>query len=370
MAFREQPMSIAEQHKTGAIEASARAKAATRADWIDVARGLAELSVVTFHILQAMTNAGLTPVGVFDFWTPVGDMIRMPLMMLLAGLFLERSMAKGSGPFFAGKTRRVLWPFLVWAHIYALYWFLKPSAFDSRTLGDVLATAINPGSHLWFLQALFIYYVAAWFVIRERLVMAYWVAAILVLTIPLTQTWLEPRLPYLFLFFLLGVQIARLISTWGFPISRWPGLVLIAAGVALPILTDSYLGPSKYSPLAVPASLAGVLAALVIARGLVLVPLVREALVFLGRYSLEIYCAHVIFSSGTRQVLLGVFGITDFWTLFLACSLAGLVLPVGLALGLRWLGMYILFSWPEGNARLRAVFAGLRRRSMDSRQET
>ena len=33
-----------------------------------------------------MTNAGLTPDGLFDFWTPVGDMIRMPLMMLLAGL--------------------------------------------------------------------------------------------------------------------------------------------------------------------------------------------------------------------------------------------------------------------------------------------
>lgn len=355
-------MTIADQYKAKAAPRVLRTAASHRSDWIDVARGLAELSVVTFHILQAMTNAGLTPDGLFDFWTPVGDMIRMPLMMLLAGLFLERSMAKGSGPFFSGKSRRVLWPFLVWAHIYAIYWFLRPSAFDSRTVTDVLLTAVDPGSHLWFLQALVIYYVAAWFIIRERLMFAYWVAAILVVTIPLTETWIEPRLPYLFLFFLLGVQIARLVEARGFPIGRWPGLVLIVAGVALPILTDSYLGPSKYSPFAVPASLAGVLAALVVARGLVLVPLVREALVFLGRYSLEIYCAHVIFSSGTRQIMLQVFGITDFWTLFASCSLAGLILPVGLALGLRWLGIDILFSWPEDSARIRSLLVGLRRR--------
>src|SRR5919109_445837 len=42
-----------------------KAAAPSRTAWIDMARGLAEVSVVTFHILQAMNNAGLTPEGLF-----------------------------------------------------------------------------------------------------------------------------------------------------------------------------------------------------------------------------------------------------------------------------------------------------------------
>jgi fucose 4-O-acetylase-like acetyltransferase len=321
--------------------------ASDRTEWIDIARGMAELSVVTFHILQALTNAGLTPAGLFDFWTPVGDMIRMPLMMLLAGLFLERSMAKGARPFFAGKAKRVLWPFLVWAYIYSLYWYLKPSAYDSRTTSQLLLTVLDPGSHLWFLQALFLYYVIAYFLVRRSLMAAYSVAILLVATIPWTGEWIESRLTYLFLFFLLGVQLARFIRTHGFPFNGWVALALVGLGVVLPIMTDSMLGPSKYTPYAVPASIVGVLAALVIARLLVHVPGVRQAFMLFGRYSLEIYCAHVIFSSATRQVLVGLGGITDFWALFLLCSMAGLFMPVALAVALRRLGVDVAFEWPK-----------------------
>ena len=325
-----------------------------RTDWVDVARGIAELSVVTFHILQALSNARLTPPGLFDFWTPVGDMIRMPLMMLLAGLFLERSLAKGPGPFFSGKAKRVLWPFVVWAHIYALYWFLRPSEHDTRTASELLLTIVDPGSHLWFLQALFIYYVLAWFLVRERLLMAMAVALSVALLIPVTENWVEPRISYLFLFFLLGVQLARTISARGFPFGHVAGLLLIVAGIAVPVLTDMILGQSKYQPAAIPASIAGVLGALVLARLLALVPLVRDVFAFMGRYSLEIYCAHVVFSSATRQILTKMLGIADFWVLFPLCTLAGIVLPVALALGLRRLGVDVLFAWPErrrgGNA--------------------
>jgi fucose 4-O-acetylase-like acetyltransferase len=256
-------------------------------------------------------------------------------------------MAKGARPFFEGKARRVLWPFLVWAYIYSLYWYLRPSAYDSRTIEDLLLTALDPGSHLWFLQALFVYYIMAYFLVRRSLLPAYAVAGLLVATIPWTGGWIESRLTYLFLFFLLGVQLARIIRTHGFPLTGWIALAIVGLGVLLPIMTDSVLGPSKYTPYAVPASIVGVLAALVIARMLVHVPGVRQVFMLLGRYSLEIYCAHVIFSSATRQVLVTFGGITDFWTLFLFCSAAGLFLPVALALGLRKLGVDVMFEWPQ-----------------------
>jgi hypothetical protein len=196
--------------------------APSRTAWIDMARGLAEVSVVTFHILQAMNNAGLTPKGLFDFWTPVGDMIRMPLMMFVAGLFVEYSLRKGPKAYFTGKIQRVVWPYLVWAHVYSIYWYVKPSQFDSRTLNDVLLTVIDPGSHLWFLQSLMIYYVAVYFLLKRGLLTTFAVAVLMLAIIPFSTEdaeWLR-RLPYLFCSSCSGVGFNRILRSKAFRSAR------------------------------------------------------------------------------------------------------------------------------------------------------
>jgi fucose 4-O-acetylase-like acetyltransferase len=323
--------------------------APSRTAWIDMARGLAEVSVVTFHILQAMNNAGLTPEGLFDWWTPVGDMIRMPLMMFVAGLFVEYSLRKGPKAYFTGKTQRVVWPFLVWAHVYSIYWYLKPSAFDARSLNDVLLTVIAPGSHLWFLQSLMIYYVAAYFLLKRGLMTTFGVAVLAMAIIPFTPDdaeWLR-RLPYLFLFFLFGVGFNRILRARGFPFGAVVGCVLIALAIATPVLITDAFGFSKYYLQAIPASIIGVLACLQISRFLVHVPGVNWVLNLFGKFSLEIYCAHVVFSSLTRQVLVKLFGWNEFWPIFLACTVAGLFMPIVMALVLRRIGLDVFFEWPK-----------------------
>jgi fucose 4-O-acetylase-like acetyltransferase len=321
--------------------------APSRTAWIDMARGLAEVSVVTFHILQAMNNAGLTPDGLFDFWTPVGDMIRMPLMMFVAGLFVEYSLRKGPKAYFTGKTQRVVWPYLVWAHVYSLYWYVKPSAFDQRTFSEVLMTVFVPGSHLWFLQALFIYYVAVYFLLKRGLKTAFAISILALAIIPFFEAEEIRRLPYLFLFFLFGIGFNRILRAKGFPFGPVIGCVLIGLAIAAPILITDALGFSKYQLVAIPASIIGVLACLQISRFLVHVPGVNWVLNLFGTFSLEIYCAHVVFSSLTRQVLVKLFGWSEFWPIFLACTVAGLFLPIVMALVLRRIGLDVFFEWPK-----------------------
>ena len=321
--------------------------APSRTAWIDMARGMAEVSVVTFHILQAMNNAGLTPEGLFDFWTPVGDMIRMPLMMFVAGLFVEYSLRKGPKAYFTGKTQRVVWPFIVWAHVYSIYWYLKPSPFDNRTIHEVLMTVITPGSHLWVLQSLFIYYVAAYFLLKRGLRTTFLISILALAIIPFFAAEEIRRLPYLFLFFLFGIGFNRILRAKGFPFGPVIGCGLIALAIAAPIVITDAFGFSKYHLIAIPASIVGVLACLQISRFLVHVPGVNWLLNLFGTFSLEIYCAHVVFSSLTRQVLVRVFHMDSFWPIFLLCTTAGLFLPIVMALALRRVGLDVVFEWPK-----------------------
>jgi fucose 4-O-acetylase-like acetyltransferase len=320
---------------------------AQRTAWIDMSRGMAEVSVVTFHILQAMTNARLTPVGLFDFWTPVGDMIRMPLMMFVAGLFVEHSLRKGPVQYFKGKTQRVIWPYIIWAHVYSVYWYVKPSAFDQRTLSDVFLTLFVPGSHLWFLQSLFLYYIAAYFLLKRGIWVTLAVAAAVALATPLFEHEEIKRILYLFLFFVFGIGFNRVLKTRGFPFGPAVGIGLVALAIALPVLITDAFGYSKYHPIAIPASIVGVGACLAISRFLVHVPAVNRLMVLFGTFSLEIYCAHVVFSSMTRQILVGLFHMHSFWPIFLLCTIGGLFLPIVLALGLRRFGLDVIFEWPK-----------------------
>jgi fucose 4-O-acetylase-like acetyltransferase len=323
-------------------------KDTTRTAWIDMARGMAEVSVVTLHIMQAMSNAGLTPPGLFDWWTPVGDMIRMPLMMFIAGLFVEHSLRKGPRDYFKGKLQRVVWPYLIWAHVYQLYWYYRPPPMKPVDMTDVFLTVVHPLSHLWFLQVLFIYYVVIFFLLKRGIWLPLGVGLIGALLTPWMWGNNEiQRIPYLFLFFVFGIGFNRILKTRGFPFGPYVGAALVVLAVALPVLITDYFGYSKYLPQALPASIIGVGACLAIARACVYVPGVNRLLALFGTFSLEIYCAHLIFSSAMRRGLVRFFDIHDFWTLFLLSTMAGLFMPIVLTLVLRRLGLDVLFEWPK-----------------------
>jgi peptidoglycan/LPS O-acetylase OafA/YrhL len=268
-------------------------------------------------------------------------------MMFIAGLFVEHSLRKGPKAYFLGKAERVVWPYLIWAHVYQVYWYFNPPLGKPVTSLDVVLTTVMPLSHLWFLQVLIIYYVASYFLLKRGI----WPAIAIGLVGALVTPWLWTeeirRIPYLFLFFGIGIAFNRILKTRGFPFGPIVGAVLVALAIALPVVITDYFGYSKYWPQALPASIIGVGACLAIARGSVYVPVVNKLLALFGTFSLEIYCAHLIFSSATRKILIRLFDIQDFWALFLLCTVAGLFCPIVLTLVLRRLGLDVLFEWPR-----------------------
>jgi fucose 4-O-acetylase-like acetyltransferase len=170
---------------------------------------------------------------------------------------------------------------------------------------------------------------------------------VLLAVIPFFEAEEIRRLPYLFLFFIFGIGFNRILRARGFPFGPVVGCVLIALAIALPVLITTEYGFSKYFLIAIPASVVGVAACLQISRFLVHVPGVNWLLTLFGTFSLEIYCAHVIFSSMTRQILVRLFHWNEFWPIFLLCTTAGLFLPIVMALALRRVGLDVVFEWPK-----------------------
>lgn len=123
----------------------------SRAVWIDGLRGTAILLVFVWH---AQTfNADAVKAGWFWDLSQQLRAVRMPVLFLLSGLFLTRSLSKPLASFTYGKFANLAWPFGVWLiiHVITKYGIFEP--LDAKYWGD--------GSYLWFIFYLMIYFCVA-----------------------------------------------------------------------------------------------------------------------------------------------------------------------------------------------------------------
>ncbi|QWC85788.1 acyltransferase [Nocardioidaceae bacterium] len=275
-----------------------------RQAWMDVLRGTAIVLVVLTHVrAQGWRLFGIdeTPLNLLvDTFAP----IRIPLLMLLSGMLLSRSIAKGPRAFTAGKLRGIAWPYVVWSLVYLGTWQLFPHVDGGfhRTHGltDII---VSPVSVLWYLH----------------LLVGLYLLALLLLSIPHARPahlltlagtgWLLSSLgesPHLeralclATFFLAGDLLARrlerglptpLTRLWTSPLRR-PATFLALLVLASPLLWWAVvLHPTRYTPLSlVPASAAMVL--LVLAARASRGRPGERALAWVGRQSLVFYVAH------------------------------------------------------------------------------
>ncbi len=123
----------------------------SRTVWIDGLRGTAILLVFVWH---AQTfNADAVKAGWFWDLSQQLRAVRMPVLFLLSGLFLTRSLSKPLATFTYGKFANLAWPFGVWLiiHVITKYGIFEP--LDTKYWGD--------GSYLWFVFYLMIYFCTA-----------------------------------------------------------------------------------------------------------------------------------------------------------------------------------------------------------------
>jgi fucose 4-O-acetylase-like acetyltransferase len=240
----------------------------------------------------------------------------MPLLLLLSGLLLGRTIQKPPGRYLYGKWSRIVWPFIVWNLI---RWGTRPELLPlwSRELW------LEPG-YLWYLLYISAYYILA---LPFRRVPPW---------IPVTAfvgAWLIVGDHSAFsafvhngAYFFAGYAVFRVTGgSFSPPHGRWRMTFLAIVAVGTSASCSAGAVPDG-SILIVPAVASGILVVLRICE----VQVSRGRLGWLewvGRNSLILYVTHFPVMSGTSRFLGATDAVSDQW-LWLPCLTAGIAVAV------------------------------------------
>ena len=312
---------------------------ARRAD-LDRAKGLAILFVVFGHIVARQDPAAV------HWYEPLRRAVyafHMPFFLYLSGMVAWISgnarLAPGRWPhLLASRAKRLLLPFLLAGMLIVLgklaaarFFFVDniPKGLWGGLSNLVWHTASSPALSIWYLFVLFVFSLAAPFVVaadRGRPGLAVALGAVLY-AIPAPAYLYADRLCHYAIFFALGLAAAAHEARWLAVIDRfrslWLGLFL--AGFAAIALLDAG-GDGDLTMLAFGTISMAALHALVRGPGLSSVPL----LLLLGRYSLMIYLFNTMFIGLAKGLMLRAWSWNgDHFMLFaLVLMTAGIAGPV------------------------------------------
>lgn len=120
-----------------------------RLTWMDLLRGTAVLLVMLNHTVNMAHIDGWAMPEWMLLATRPFEPFRLPMLLLISGLFLPRALAKPLGTYVSGKLRNLVWPMLLWAPVTVLT-HIPERATDP--------TAYLAPSHLWYLLTLLFCY--------------------------------------------------------------------------------------------------------------------------------------------------------------------------------------------------------------------
>lgn len=264
---------------------------------MDTLRGGAVVAVVVMHAELAVVGETGRELPLLHAVNEVLGPIRMPMLVLLSGLLVQRSLAKGWGGHLRGKVVHILWPYAVWALLDVAHVQLDALYYGTPLRLELLwQLAYDPHTYLWFLAYLFAFHL---------LVTPFGPAA-RTLGIPvafLLAAGLDPagsahKFWWLFAFFLLGDLTARTLT------GRVPTPVAAAAAYV------------RWAPLA-----------------------------RVGRSSLVYYACHLLVLVYAARVAHAA-GVTDPVLLWLTIVVVALAVGAALDRGRRSSVVEVLFSFP------------------------
>ena len=318
-----------------------------RSDWVDRARGIGIVLVVFGHVLRGLANAGMFPpdasIWLLDYAVYT---FHMPLFFLLSGLFAERSLSKGAGPFWRSKLLTVVYPYFLWSLVQGLLLVAFAGMTNNASspwlrLGSILWLPLAP---FWFLYSLFFCHLLFAFLrkLDRRVLLGLAVLAYVAGEVyrggshdisPVPDTTRG------FMFYVLGVVATE--RTWLAMATR--ARIWIVSAVVL--LASVPLGLAWRIPYEAmwPAALAGI--ALTVALAQVDFPAARVFQI-LGRVSMVIFLIHIIIASGLRIILLRFMPIQDPALHLLLGISAGLLLPILAYRMAAWLRIELWLGWP------------------------
>lgn len=326
---------------------SEKIPAARRMTWMDLLRGVAVLLVVVWHVVSVpsvFTGAG--PEGAAGALNDALSPFRIPTLLVLSGLLLERSLDKGVPRFVTGKLRHIAWPYVL-------------ITTTSGSLEDMTSPWFWLGGNiLWFLAVLLFCYGAA--MLRPR-----WIPWGLCVVAPLVLLWIaEPstnaviRFLWFGAFFFLGTTLRSHLEVLQQRVPRWGaallGMIALLGGIAVARGDVAQQAPAFFV-----ISGAGILAVLWCAPRVPRSSITR-VLEWYGRNSIVVYVGHAFAMFGTMRLLQAA-GVAESAVVYALMALVGFGLPTFLILVRRRVAW--LFAFPElraphssidGNAVVRA----------------
>lgn len=320
---------------------------------MDALRGMAIILVVFDHSIRFTAQyAGSVP-ALPDFLSDVVTPMRMPAMVLLSGMLLSASIAKGRKAYLNGKVRNILYPYLLWAVVYVTLFILaQPITGGDHGVGEYAMIFYDPPGHLWFLYYLFFYYVlmlGLYRLPRLPIIVAALVLSVLTAGIPLM-----PRFWFLFAFFAAGDLAARRAEVWQ-GLLRHRGWMALAVLAATGLVAGALAGEDLRYRLASVLPVAGGIMLLILAADHLCRTRASGPLRFIGRNSLTFYILHWLMiamaAAVLRRLLAGLPEEAASWTMLgfaFAAGIGGSLLAVWTV---RRFGLSWLFALPQPRSR-------------------
>jgi len=290
------------------------ARATTRDQSLDVAKGLGIILVVLGHCLDGLIASGFFPAStVWPMLTVfVIYLFHMPLFFAVSG-HLASGKHRPVQPTLAKLAKTIAYPYFLWSILEGLALVYLNKYTTSKTqisvIFEILWAPIVP---YWFLYALFFCQVAYLAVRRYSHRVQLAIAIVLFVApqlfphfISTTRLVIIPETTRGFLYFILGVISVAQVKQFG----RWTAVSATILFVLFATLFyQSHLGGLVAWLAALPAGIAGIVATLAWARLLASRRNITvNALAFCGRYSMSIYVTHIFFTAGVRIALKRLF---------------------------------------------------------------
>lgn len=328
---------------------------------LDVAKGIAIMGIVVSHTMRGLSAASIA--NPFEPWYEETDtalyLVHLGVFFFLSGIFVSRSVQRhGAALYLRQRLALLSWLFLVWTALQGGIQVVASRFINTPTTpADVLIGLVKPLGQLWFLPSLALFTIAVaaarpWVSGRRLYLTLALAAGVSLARWGVPGNWFFARDLGMAIFFTLGVVIGfeRVIRFLKSPIAFAVGVVSGLCYAAICIATDPTPPPERFAfaevtpgtiAAGVVASLAGLLAILVVSRFLDRVPGLGTLVAAVGRRSLPIFLAHILFTAGTR-VALSRMGLTSLSGQLGMGALGGILMPIALSslagrTGVDWL---------------------------------
>ncbi len=316
----------------------------TRDAALDAARGIAMIMVVFGHALDGAQSAGHAS-DVTRFLLILVYTTHIPLFLIVSGVLSEALCARPWRAFLHLLGLRVVWPYLLWSFT------LLTLQYGMGNYTNGVLQNYRPLSILWDAPGVLWYlYVLCIALILHKLLMPaprqmVFILGLACLIAPYSlDDW--PTKSRFIGIFLIGSAFGPRL----FRIALHPRTILAASCIVVATIwiafsraDDPIAGYPAYQAVFIPAIFAGPV--LVYAFSQRFVPSGGDTLLnLIGRNTMAIFVTHILFTAGTRIVMVHL-GVTD-WTLIIAtATCAGIAMPLMAAVMARRWGFSKVLGW-------------------------